>query len=155
MGITDLFASPENKGKKFLNENDERIKTHIEEYHQSKDFDKGKPYDANDILPYVKGGLFKDYLGLVDSKDSDAKLFFEEPFFKKHVFDSTKAVYDFFEKIDIGNRAAMKSPNENLRSSSQKYQISQGIAAQESVNKLVEYSERLSDQSQRSKKKKS
>ena len=49
----------------------------------------------------------------------------------------------------------MKSPNENLRSSSQKYQISQGIAAQESVNKLVEYSERLSDQSQRLKKKKS
>ena len=66
-----------------------------------------------------------------------------------------RKVYDFFEKIDIGNRAAMKSPNENLRSSSQKYQISQGIAAQESVNKLVEYSERLSDQSQRLKKKKS
>ena len=99
MGITDLFASPENKGKKFLNENDEKIKAHIEEYHQSKDFDKGKPYDANDILPYVKGGLFKDYLGLVDSKDSDAKLFFEEPFFKNPTGKPIIINYFYHEKI--------------------------------------------------------
>ena len=80
MGIADLFSSPEVKAKKFLNENEALILKHIDEYHKSKEFNKGTPYEAKDLLAYVKGSLLKEYLYQVDAKDKNQKYFFAEPF---------------------------------------------------------------------------
>ena len=154
MGIADLFNSTDEKAIKFLNDNEELIKGYINEYHNSKEFDKGVPYEAKDLLLCVKGCLLKDYLYQVESKDKEAKYFFKGGFFKDNVIKATKCVYDFFEKIDIGARIERTVP-ESQRRGRHKMQLEQAKAAQESINKIYEYADRFSAPNQRTNKKKS
>lgn len=153
MGIADLFSSPEVKAKKFLNENEALILKHIDEYHKSKEFNKGTPYEAKDLLAYVKGSLLKEYLYQVDAKDKNQKYFFAEPFFGQHVKQATIGIYDYFEKIDIGSRTERKV-KAGLPTYTQRMQLDQAKAAQESINKILEFADRFDEQNQRTNKKK-